>query len=183
MKIMVHRQPQASTPRGQLVEMFADSALLPTGKPLFLPDFAPSFRAVPAFAVRVDRLGKHVQRRYAERYWHHATTGFIVEPEGCDGQWIASFDGSALVGHMHEVTPDHDTPWRWMVNDTMAVQATVAQHSERVNEILCRVSQCCTIKMGDLLYFTIDCDAPTIAIGDRLKASAGDTPSLNIRVC
>ena len=46
---------EANSPQCYLM---TDSAILYTGRPFFLPDFARSFVATPSIVVRTSRLGK-----------------------------------------------------------------------------------------------------------------------------
>ena len=44
----------------QQVYLIADSAVIKTNKPFFLPHFAQDFKAKAAIALHIDRLGKHI---------------------------------------------------------------------------------------------------------------------------
>ena len=45
--------------------LMADSAILYTGRPFFIPDFAQRFEAAPSIVVRTGRLGKAVAPKFA----------------------------------------------------------------------------------------------------------------------
>ena len=49
--------------------LMADSSILYTGRPFFVPDFAQEFVATPTIVVRMNRLGKCVAPKFAHRYW------------------------------------------------------------------------------------------------------------------
>ena len=72
MKVLVVQQGAGTT----AVTLMADSALLRTGRAMYLPEFAHTMVAAPAVIARIDRLGKHIAPRFARRYWKEVTTGF-----------------------------------------------------------------------------------------------------------
>lgn len=68
---LTHFSPKSESPEKTGLLLWPDSCILPSGRPLFLPDFAEEFKIVPAFAVRITRLGKCVAPRFAHRYFTH----------------------------------------------------------------------------------------------------------------
>lgn len=60
--------------------LWPDSCALPSGRPLFLPDFADEFKIMPAFAVRISRLGKCVASKFAHRYFTSYTPALLLFP-------------------------------------------------------------------------------------------------------
>lgn len=55
-----------------------DSAILRSGGPFFIPDFAADFRAYTATAYRIGRLGKGIARRFASRYIDASSAAAVV---------------------------------------------------------------------------------------------------------
>ena len=80
----------------------ADSSILYTGRPFFLPDFASSFIAVPTLVVRTGRLGKCIAPKFAHRYLDALTAGFTVRAVNSDDERLTvldrAFDGALIVG-------------------------------------------------------------------------------------
>ena len=48
--------------------LMADSSILYTGRPFFVPDYAQHFVATPTIVVRTGRLGKCIAPKFAYRY-------------------------------------------------------------------------------------------------------------------
>ena len=82
--------------------VMADSSILYTGRPFFVPDFARQFVAVPSIVVRMGRLGKCVAPKFAHRYWDALTAAFTVRAVDSDDERLTgldrAFDGAAIVG-------------------------------------------------------------------------------------
>ena len=178
MKVLV-AQHGAVTPA---VTLLADSALLRTARPMYLPEFAPVIVAAPAVIARIDRLGKHIAPRFARRYWKEVTTGFRLLACEQNGQPMAttdgalnSFDGAALQGD-YPVNPADDT-LAWTHNGTTLCRTTLGEVAQEIDEVVVRVSQFATLKMGDLIFLVME-PRTTLNIGDRLGGTTGGEATL-----
>ena len=82
--------------------LMADSSILFTGRPFFLPDFAQAFVATPTLVVRTGRLGKCIAPKFAYRYWDAFTAGFTVRAIESNDDRIKvldrAFDGALILG-------------------------------------------------------------------------------------
>ena len=88
--------------------LMADSSILYSGRPFFVPDFAQRFVATPAIVVRTSRLGKCIAPKFAHRYWDALTAAFSVVAQDSDRPALSAldraFDGAAIVGDWVEVS-------------------------------------------------------------------------------
>ena len=88
------------------VYLMADSAIVKTGKPFFVPHFAHNFTGTPALVMHIDRLGKHIAPRFAHRYCLAVAPAIKVTARGIDAEQhhqatsalAHSFDGALLLG-------------------------------------------------------------------------------------
>ena len=76
-----------------VIFMKPDSAILKDGKPFFIPDFSNEIHYETELVVRINRLGKNIAPRFANRYYDAVTVGidftardlqrkFREQPEG-----------------------------------------------------------------------------------------------------
>ena len=169
--------------------LMADSSILYSGRPFFVPDFAARFVAAPSIVVRMGRLGKCVAPKFAHRYWDAMTAGFnVVAHQDGDSRLVAlgrAFDGAAIVGDWMPVT-DVDDPLQevveFKVDDAIVARCCLAEMHLPLADAVAAVSARCSIKMGDLL-FTGDA-APGIMLspGQRLTATIGARQVLDVKV-
>ena len=169
--------------------LMADSSILYTGRPFFVPDYAQHFVATPTIVVRTGRLGKCIAPKFAYRYWDAFTAGFSVQAMQSDDMRLSAldraFDGAAIVGDWVE-TSSIDDPLHAVIevtiNEETVARRCLADMCTSLDELLSAVSTRCSIKMGDLL-FTGDCGPHlTLAPGMHLTASVGDVPLLDVKV-
>ena len=59
-----------------------DSVGLPTDRPLYLPDFPDGAALIPMAALRICRLGKCIEARFADRYVDAVAPAIQLLPRG-----------------------------------------------------------------------------------------------------
>ena len=95
----------------QQVYLMADSSVIRTNKPFFIPHFASTFVATPAIVLHIGRLGKHIAPRYAHLYCNAISpavkvTARKLETTQENEQHSAlshSFDGALLLGDSSDI--------------------------------------------------------------------------------
>ena len=147
MKIMLV-DPDALEPTPD-IKVFADSALSPGDKPLFIPDAPPQgWEGMILPAVRVDRLGTSIATRFANRYYAHVTAVHLLRPAGPWPEIYRSMDHALSLG-------------RWMPTDGRRAfdisdgTGTVTADLDllRADEAISALSRLMTLKMGDVIIF------------------------------
>ena len=169
--------------------LMADSSLLFTGRPFFVPDFAAAFVATPTIIVRMGRLGKCVAPKFAHRYWDAFTAGFtLCAVKGNDSRLAVldrAFDGAAMVGdwiQVADVESPLDAVVEARVGDDIVSSCCLAQMHLPLDEMIAAVSTRCSIKMGDLLLTGDTAAGHKLAPGDKLTASVGGKQVLDVKV-
>ena len=169
--------------------LMADSSILFTGRPFFVPDYAEEFVATPSIVVRTGRLGKCIAPKFAHRYWDAFSAGWSVQALGGNdsrlGALDRAFDGAAIVGDWVEVASVDDamnTIVELSVNDTVVSRHCLADMRHTLDDLLAAVSTRCSIKMGDLLFTGEAGEGHRLVPGDRLSANIGGKQVLDVKV-
>lgn len=169
--------------------LMADSSILYSGRPFFVPDYASHFVVTPAIVVRTGRLGKCIAPKFAHRYWDAFTAGFSVQAIQGDDMRLAAldraFDGAAIVGEWVDVTTVDDPLHAVVevtVNEETLACCCLADMRSSLDELLAAVSTRCSIKMGDLLFTGEAGKGHTLKPGDRLRATIGGKQVLDVNV-
>ena len=169
--------------------LMADSSILYTGRPFFVPDYAQRFLATPTIVVRTGRLGKCIAPKFAHRYWDAFTAGFSVRAmQGDDKRLVAldrAFDGAAIVGDWVETSAIEDPLHAVVevtVNEETVARCCLAEMCTPLAELLSAVSTRCSIKMGDLLFTGDAGEGHAMAPGDRLRATVNGRQVLDVNV-
>ena len=171
------------------IDLLADSSIQPSGRPLFIPDWAGQMTGTLAVAVRIGRLGKCIAPRFATRYWD-AVTGCVIT-RGTDihgplpGQQTPSriHDGALLLGQMQprEVIDTPGAALCWTTDGQPIGQMPLLAVSQVVNATLSQLSQYMTLKMGDLLCLCSTVVQP-LHIGSTTVVSLNGSPLLTTKI-
>jgi len=169
--------------------LMADSSILFTGRPFFVPDFGKQFIATPSIVIRYGRLGKCVDERFAYRYYDALTAGFAVQaleaPEPRLSVLNRAFDGSAIVGDWVKTSEVSDVSHIVVdtaINGKPISSCCLADMTVSVDHLIALVSERCSIKMGDLLFTGDTAQGHHLAAGDRLTASINGNVVLDVKV-
>ena len=169
--------------------LMADSSILYSGRPFFVPDFAQRFVATPAIVVRTSRLGKCIAPKFAHRYWDALTAAFSVVAQDSDRPALSAldraFDGAAIVGDWVEVSSLTDAlhePVEVTVDGTVVSRHCLADMCQPLDDLLAGVSTRCSIKMGDLLFTGDTAPGSALAPGMRLAATIEGRQVLDVKV-
>ena len=168
-------------PEEPVVFTKADSALLRTGKPFFLPDWTARVDYEAELVVRICRLGKGIPVRFAHRYYDAVTVG--IDFTACDVQrearqkglpWTVckGFDGSAVLGDWvakEELPPVQELHFRLDNNGQTVQQGHTADMLYSVDELIAYLSRFFTLRTGDLLYTGTPPGVGPVKIGDHLE--------------
>lgn len=169
--------------------LMADSSILYTGRPFFLPDFAQSFVATPTIVVRTGRLGKCIAPKFAHRYWDAFTAAFTVRAVNSDDGRVTAldraFDGALIVGEWVEHPGDLqalDKMVHMAVNGVETASCRLGDMRHPLADLLAAVSTRCSIKMGDIIVTGDAAGGSVLAPGDRLTAAIDGIPVLDVKV-
>ena len=101
------RELNNAVPEKPVFFMKPDSALLTKNKPFFLPPFSTEVHHEVELVLKISRLGKHIDEKYARRYYGEISIGIDFtardlqrecKQKGLPWEIAKAFDGSAPVG-------------------------------------------------------------------------------------
>jgi 2-keto-4-pentenoate hydratase/2-oxohepta-3-ene-1,7-dioic acid hydratase in catechol pathway len=171
-----------------------DSALIPKGRPFFVPDFAQRFDYETEIVVRIDRLGKDISERFAHRYYSQLTVGIDftardlqqrLREQGLPWDICKGFDGAAAVGRFIDKTqlpPVDDIHFHMDLNGTTVQQGHTADMLHSIDRIVSYCSRFFTLKMGDLIFTGTPQGIGPVHENDTLQAWIENEPVLQLRV-
>ena len=104
------RRPDAHFDSATSVTVVPDSAILRTGRPWFIPPFAPEWRLETVLALRISRLGHCIGAKFADRYFDAITIGVMPRPVPHDtaNGLLDAFDGAFITGDWMPLPADRN---------------------------------------------------------------------------
>lgn len=185
---------QHEVPTEPVFFMKPDSALLKDNKPFFLPDFSSEIHHEIELVIKISRLGKNIDAKFASRYYDEIGLGIdftardvqrhLIE-KGLPWEKSKAFDSSAVLGKFltREELGNTDQIFFSLKRNGEIVQSGDSRLMIfPFDTIIEHVSKYVTLKIGDLIYTGTPAGVGPVAIGDRLEGFIGEKKMFDIQV-
>jgi acylpyruvate hydrolase len=171
-----------------------DTALLRNNDPFFLPDFANSFHHEAEIVVRINKLGKNIEEKFASRYYDEIGLGIDFTARDLQDElkkkglpWVKSkaFDHSAVISKF--VSKDQfpglkNLNFHLDINDETRQKGNTSDMIFSIDQLIAHVSKYFTLKIGDYIYTGTPAGVGPVSIGDRLKGYIEDEKFFDFEV-
>lgn len=159
----------------------ADSSLLKSGKPFFVPDFMGRIDYEAELVIRICRLGKNIPQRFAHRYYDAVTVGIDftardvqqqLREKGLPWDLSKSFDGAAAIGERVGKDKFLDVQalrFHLDINGQTVQEGCTADMVFGIDEIVAYISQYFTLKTGDVIFTGTPAGVGPVHIDDHLE--------------
>jgi len=181
-------------PENPVVFLKPDTAILLKGQPFFIPDFSQDVHHEVEVLVRINRIGKHIQPKFAHKYYDEIGLGIDftardlqaqLKAKGLPWEKAKGFDGAAVVGKWVAKTelPLVDELQFSLCKNGETVQAgNTALMLWKIDELIAYVSQFFTLKIGDIIFTGTPAGVGPVAINDVLVGELEGRELFNIKV-
>jgi 2-keto-4-pentenoate hydratase/2-oxohepta-3-ene-1,7-dioic acid hydratase in catechol pathway len=150
-------------PAEPVVFLKPDSAILPKGNAFFIPDFSQNLQHELEIVIRIDRLGKHIEEKFAHRYYQEFTLGLDftardlqsqLKEKGLPWEKAKAFDGSAFIGPWlkKEEYKLNNLNFSLLKNGETVQKGNSEDMLFSIDRIIAEVSKYFTLKIGDLIF-------------------------------
>lgn len=159
----------------------ADSSLLKSGKPFFVPDFMGRIDYEAELVIRICRLGKNIPQRFAHRYYDAVTVGIDftardvqqqLREKGLPWDLSKSFDGAAAIGEWVGKDKFLDVQalrFHLDIHGQTVQEGCTADMVFGIDEIVAYISQYFTLKTGDVIFTGTPAGVGPVHIDDHLE--------------
>lgn len=159
----------------------ADSSLLKSGNPFFVPDFMGRIDYEAELVIRICRLGKNIPQRFAHRYYDAVTVGIDftardvqqqLREKGLPWDLSKSFDGAAAIGEWVGKDKFLDVQalrFHLDINGQTVQEGCTADMVFGIDEIVAYISQYFTLKTGDVIFTGTPAGVGPVHINDHLE--------------
>ncbi len=169
-------------PTEPVIFMKPDSALLRNNDPFYIPDWSNDLHHEVELIVRINKLGKSIEKEFAPRYYTEVGLGIDftardvqnkLKDKGLPWEKAKAFDHSAVI--CKEFVPVNELPDRNSINFRLDINGKTVQEGNTslmifpIDELISQISKYFTLKIGDLIYTGTPAGVGPVAIGDRLE--------------
>ena len=171
-----------------------DSAILPKGNPFFIPDWTSDVHYEVELVLRIDRLGKHISKEFAPRYYGAVGLGIDftardvqdeLKKKGLPWEKAKGFDGSAVISQEFiaaEELEKSNIRFSLHKNNELVQSGNSSDMIFDFDSIIAYVSQYMTLKIGDLIFTGTPSGVGKVSAGDELTGFIGDRSMFQVKV-
>jgi len=171
-----------------------DTAILKPGQAFFIPDFSNDVHHELELVVRINRLGKNIEERFAHRYYNEVGLGIDFtardlqqqcKEKGLPWEKAKAFDGSAPLGGFINVTDQLDLN---NINLELKLNGETKQVGNTkdmifsIDKIIAYISQYFTLKIGDLIFTGTPAGVGPVKENDELEGFLNGEKLLKLRI-
>jgi 2-keto-4-pentenoate hydratase/2-oxohepta-3-ene-1,7-dioic acid hydratase in catechol pathway len=169
-------------PAEPVVFMKPETALVKGDKPFFYPDFSTDIQYEVEIVLKICKVGKNIEQRFAGRYFEELTVGIDFTARDLQEKakeartpWeiCKAFDGSAPVGRFLNVVNFSDLnnlSFNLYQNGKCVQRGNTSEMIFPFDYVIAYVSRFFTLQMGDLIFTGTPAGVGPVHPGDRLVA-------------
>ena len=181
-------------PENPVVFLKPDTAILLKGQPFFIPEFSQDVHHEVEVLVRINRIGKHIQPKFASKYYDEISLGIDftardlqaqLKAKGLPWEKAKGFDGAAVVGKWiakQELPPVNKLNFALSKNNETVQESNTALMLWKIDELIAYISQFFTLKIGDIIFTGTPAGVGPVVINDVLVGELEGRELFNIKV-
>jgi len=188
------KEMNSSLPTKPIFFLKPDTALFKDNNPFYIPDFTSEMHYECELVVRINKVGKNIQEKFAQKYYDEIGLGLDFtardlqqncKEKGLPWEIAKGFDNSALISNKF-IKLDHDKindlNFKLELNGQTVQEGNPNQMIFTIDQIIAYISQFITLKTGDLIFTGTPSGVGSISIGDELKGFIKGEEFFNLEI-
>ena len=181
-------------PDDPVIFLKPETALLYRNAPFFYPDFSTDVHHEVEVLVKINRVGKNVEERFAHKYYDEVGIGIDftardlqskLKAKGLPWELAKAFNGSAPISEFIPKTEFADLQnlnFGLTINGETRQQSNTSLMLFKIDYLISFVSRYFLLQKGDILFTGTPKGVGPVQIGDRLVATLEGREMLNFGV-
>ena len=167
-------------PTDPVVFLKPDTAILLKKQPFFIPDFSDDVHYEVEVLVKINRVGKHIDKKFAHKYYKEIGLGIDftardlqakLKAKGLPWEKAKSFDGAAVIGNWLPVSDFEDVNqigFSLKKNEEIVQNGNTSHMLWQIDELIEYVSKYFTLKIGDIIFTGTPAGVGKVSANDKL---------------
>ncbi|GAB1856322.1 fumarylacetoacetate hydrolase family protein [Flavobacteriaceae bacterium MHTCC 0001] len=181
-------------PKNPVIFLKPDTAILLKKQPFFIPDFSEEVHHEVEILVKINRVGKYIDKKFAYKYYNEIGLGIDftardlqnqLKKKGLPWEKAKAFDGAAVIGQWlpkSEFEDVNNIEFFLKKNNTIVQKGNTSQMLWKIDELIEYVSKYFTLKIGDIIFTGTPAGIGKVLANDKLKGFIGDKELFSITV-
>jgi 2-keto-4-pentenoate hydratase/2-oxohepta-3-ene-1,7-dioic acid hydratase in catechol pathway len=183
------------TPNDPVVFCKPDTALLRNNDPFFIPDFSNDIHHEVELVIKINRVGKNIQPKFASKYFDEIGLGIDftardlqskLRTNGLPWEISKAFDSSAVISkkfiNKSALGDLSNLDFSLTIDDQLVQKGSTNEMVFSFEDLICFVSKFFTLKIGDLIYTGTPAGVAPVKINDRLKGFIQEQQMFDFKV-
>jgi 2-keto-4-pentenoate hydratase/2-oxohepta-3-ene-1,7-dioic acid hydratase in catechol pathway len=181
-------------PTEPVIFMKPKSAMLLPEKPLYYPEFTKDLHFECEVVVKIEKNGKYVQQKFANKYYSEITLGIDFtardlqreqQKKGLPWEVAKAFDGSAAVGtfvKLGEGLDVNNLDFQLKLNGETVQDGHTRDMIFKIDNIIEYASKFFTLNIGDLIFTGTPAGVGPVKIDDTLEGYLQGNKVLDVSI-
>ena len=182
-------------PKDPVIFLKPDTSILLKNQPFFIPDFSEDVHYEAEVLVKIKKVGKHIQKKFAPKYYDEVGLGIDftardlqkqLKEKGLPWEKAKAFDGAAVIGEKwiekSKFRSINDIDFSLQKNEEIVQKGNTALMLWKIDELITYVSRFFTLKIGDVLFTGTPAGVGGVSANDTLTGFIGDEEIFSIQV-
>ena len=181
-------------PKDPVVFLKPDTAVLLKKQPFFIPDFSNDVHHEVEILIKINKVGKHIDRKFAYKYYDEIGLGIDftardlqsqLKSKGLPWEKAKAFDGAAVIGKWLPKTNFKNVDnisFTLYKNDTIVQDGNTNLMLWKIDELIEYVSKYFTLKIGDIIFTGTPAGVGKVVANDKLKGFIENEEMFSITV-
>ena len=151
-------------PKDPVLFLKPDTAILLKKQPFFIPEFSNNVHHEVEILVKINRIGKHIDQKFAHKYYDEIGLGIDftardlqsqLKEKGLPWEKAKAFDGSAVIGNFVSKTKFADVNninFSLKRNDEVVQSGNTLLMQWKIDTLIEYISKYFTLKIGDIIF-------------------------------
>ena len=181
-------------PKDPVLFLKPDTSILLKKQPFFIPEFSNEVHHEVEILVKINRIGKHIDRKFAHKYYGEIGLGIDftardlqskLKEKGLPWEKAKAFDGAAVVGKFlskNDFKNIDDINFRLEKNDKVQQKGNTSLMLWKIDTLIEYISKYFTLKIGDIIFTGTPSGVTKVNPNDILKGFIEEKEIFSIKV-
>jgi len=183
-----------AVPKDPVLFLKPDTSILLKKQPFFIPEFSNDVHHEVEILVKINRIGKHIDRKFAHKYYDEIGLGIDftardlqseLKEKGLPWEKAKAFDGAAVIGKFlpkSNFKDINDINFRLEKNDEVQQVGNTSLMLWKIDTLIEYISKYFTLKIGDVIFTGTPSGVGKVNSNDTLKGFIEENELFSIKV-
>lgn len=182
-------------PEDPVLFLKPDTSILLKKQPFFIPAFSNDVHYEVELLVKINRVGKHIQKKFAHKYYNEIGLGIDftardlqkkLKEKGLPWEKSKAFDGAAVIGEKwvkkNEFKDVNEIDFSLEKNGEQVQKGNTSHMLWKIDELIEYISEYFTLKIGDVIFTGTPAGVGPVKVNDELRGFIENEQIFSIQV-